>query len=99
MPWSHVVETMGFEPTTPCLQTVRTTGAGWSELGSEGAEAASSDFDRPGRVARAWHDTRPRSCWMETEDPTTSPALLAWSVANVRTGTNEKVQVATGLSR
>src|SRR5262245_7309270 len=22
-PWSHWVETMGFEPTTPCLQTVR----------------------------------------------------------------------------
>jgi hypothetical protein len=71
MPWSQWVETMGLEPTTPCLQIVRTIKLRGSELGDEGAEAALSDLDRPRRVARPWHGP--------------STALRAWSMTNVRT--------------
>jgi hypothetical protein len=43
---------------TACLQTVRTAGPPGAELGAKAVEAAWSDFDRPGRVARAWHGPR-----------------------------------------
>ena len=54
MPWSTLVETMGFEPTTPCLQTLRLAVVTAADLVPGGCGAASGDRCRPGRVARAW---------------------------------------------
>ena len=52
--WSRVVETMGFEPTTPCLQTVRLVAVYVRMLRRCAPRSASSGLLRPARVARMW---------------------------------------------
>ena len=52
-----MVETMGFEPTTPCLQTVRRPVVIAAELAPSGCGAAPVDRSRPKRVAHVWPET------------------------------------------
>jgi len=69
---------MGFEPTTPCLQTVRTTGPG-------GLSWAPTRTERPGTtsiVRVVWHVRG-----------TASTAIQAWSMANRRTDVNGFTQM------
>jgi hypothetical protein len=54
MPWSHDVETMGFEPTTPCLQTVGLKRDDSADLARNWHRAAPARLPRTGGVARVW---------------------------------------------
>jgi hypothetical protein len=54
MPWSQWVETMGFEPTTPCLQTVGLGVVVEPDLEPSRHGVASGARRRPDRMARVW---------------------------------------------
>jgi hypothetical protein len=54
MPWSTLVETMGREPTTPCLQTVRSGALGAVYLDGRPSVMATTGLTRTIRVARLW---------------------------------------------
>jgi hypothetical protein len=97
---------MGFEPTTPCLQTVWTNGAGWLELGADADRAAWNNLNRPGRVARAWHDitslvSGERAYWFGRDPPCCRMATFSPSVdiQIFRGGDDALSRLAPRLSR
>jgi hypothetical protein len=74
MPWSHLVETMGFEPTTPCLQTVQLVAVEPGDLLPARRRVAWPGLAQTAGVAHLWPEI---SC-SQTVWRRAVPTLIRW---------------------